>query len=74
MNIREIRIFSFGKISRIKMELVDNVNVINGTNETGRSTIAAFIYSMFIGLEKPKVSLGDDIYTAYYPARTMAAR
>ena len=69
MNIREIRIFSFGKISRIKMELVDNVNVINGTNETGRSTIAAFIYSMFIGLEKPKVSLGDDIYTAYYPAR-----
>ncbi len=69
MNIREIRIFSFGKVSRIKMELVDNVNVINGTNETGRSTIAAFIYSMFIGLEKPKVSLGDDIYTAYYPTR-----
>lgn len=47
MTIREINIHSFGKLKNKKISFSDNLNVIYGTNESGKSTISAFIEAMF---------------------------
>lgn len=46
MTIKEINIHSFGKLKNKKIQLTDNFNVIYGTNESGKSTISAFIEAM----------------------------
>jgi len=49
MIIKKIEIVSFGKFSNKTIEFSDGLNVIFGNNESGKSTIINFIYSMFYG-------------------------
>ena len=49
MIIEKIVIKSFGCISEMTLEFSDKVNVIEGENESGKSTIAAFIRYMLYG-------------------------
>jgi len=49
MIIEKIDIKSFGLIRDMTLEFSDSVNVIEGQNEAGKSTIAAFIRYMFFG-------------------------
>ncbi len=49
MIIEKITIKSFGKLKDLTMEFSDGINVIEGENEAGKSTIAAFIKYMFYG-------------------------
>lgn len=54
MKILELQIKSFGKFSNQTVLLHDGVNIIYGKNETGKSTIYAFIRAMFFGLERAR--------------------
>ncbi len=46
MIIRNINIISFGKIKNKKIDFCENLNVIYGKNESGKTTVASFIEAM----------------------------
>ena len=50
MYIENLRIKSFGKLENMNIELSPGVNMIEGANESGKSTIAAFIRFIFYGV------------------------
>ena len=50
MIIEKIHIINFGKLSDFTLELADGINIIEGKNESGKSTVSAFIKFMFYGL------------------------
>ena len=51
MIIQKINIKSFGMLSDMTLEFSDSINVIEGQNEAGKSTIAAFIKYMLYGFD-----------------------
>ncbi len=51
MIIERIDIKSFGLLTDMTLEFTDSVNVIEGQNESGKSTIAAFIKYMLFGFD-----------------------
>ena len=51
MIIEKINIKSFGMITDMTLEFSDSINVIEGQNEAGKSTIAAFIKYMLYGFD-----------------------
>lgn len=51
MIIEKIDIKSFGRITDLTLTFSDGINVIEGENESGKSTIAAFIEYMFYGFD-----------------------
>lgn len=50
MIIKKINIVSFGTLRDFSAELSDGINIILGANESGKSTILAFIRFIFYGL------------------------
>lgn len=46
MKIKDLNIISFGKLKDKSITLSDNLNIIYGPNESGKSTISAFIEAM----------------------------
>lgn len=54
--IEEIDIISFGKLENFKLSLGEGLNVIYGSNESGKSTIQLFIKAMLYGLPSRKKS------------------
>lgn len=50
MYIEKIHIDSFGKLTDFTLELDSGVNIIEGRNESGKSTVAAFIKFIFYGM------------------------
>lgn len=54
MKIKELKINGFGKLENKEIGLKDNINVIYGENEAGKSTLLKFITGMFYGLSKNK--------------------
>ena len=61
MIIEKIDIKSFGQLTDTTMEFTDSINVIEGENEVGKSTIAAFIKYMLYGFdaEEGDAELGE---------------
>ena len=60
MIIEKLVIKSFGLITDMTLEFSDKVNVIEGQNEAGKSTIAAFIKYMLYGFDESEDSeLGE---------------
>ena len=51
MIIEKVDIKSFGRITDLTLSFSDRVNVIEGENEAGKSTIAAFIKYMLYGFD-----------------------
>ena len=51
MIIERIEIKSFGQLTDMTLEFSDTINVIEGQNEAGKSTVAAFIKYMLYGFE-----------------------
>ena len=49
MTIDRLDIVSFGKFKNKTIELNTGLNIISGANESGKSTVAAFIYAMLYG-------------------------
>ena len=54
MKIKKLKINGFGKLKDKSIELEDNINIIYGKNEAGKSTLLKYIISMFYGLSKNK--------------------
>lgn len=50
MTFESLYIKNFGKLSNQKFHFSDGVNIIEGANESGKSTICAFIRFIFYGL------------------------
>ena len=60
MIIEKIDIKSFGQLTDMSLEFTGSVNVIEGQNEVGKSTIAAFIKYMLYGFDAEDTSeLGE---------------
>lgn len=54
MKIQTIKINQFGKLQNKEIALSDHINLIQGKNESGKSTLLKFILAMFYGLSKNK--------------------
>ncbi len=68
MIIRQLDLDHFGKFHHTKLELQPGVNVIYGANESGKSTVHAFIQCMLFGAERLRGRGSNrDIYTKYQP-------
>lgn len=46
MIIKNLNLISFGKLKNLKISFSDNLNVIYGRNESGKTTLSAFIEAM----------------------------
>lgn len=68
MRITHLRIGHFGKLHNIELDFGERLNVVLGPNESGKSTIHAFIGAMLFGLDRSRGRAGkDDLYTKYKP-------
>lgn len=70
MKINKIKINGFGKISQKEMELADNINIISGNNEAGKSSLLKFISCMFYGASKNKNGKEISDFDKYKPWHT----
>lgn len=68
MVITEIYIKNFGGLSEKHIRFTDDVQIIYGENESGKSTLHAFIRAMLFGMERGrgKAAAKDD-FTRYEP-------
>lgn len=57
MRIDELYIEDFGGLSKRSYELSEGINLITGSNESGKSTVAAFIRYLFYGFSDRKEKL-----------------
>ena len=51
MIIKQINIKSFGQLNNMTLDFSSGANVVEGQNEAGKSTIAAFIKYMLYGFD-----------------------
>jgi DNA repair exonuclease SbcCD ATPase subunit len=65
MKFIELQLTHFGKFHHRVIPLQAGINVVEGKNEAGKSTIHAFIGAMLFGLERGKRSA--EIYDRYLP-------
>ena len=70
MKINKIKINGFGKISQKEIELDDNINIISGINEAGKSSLLKFISCLFYGASKNKNGKEISDFDKYKPWHT----
>ena len=67
MKIKNMKINSFGNLEDKDIELSDNINIIYGKNEAGKSTLLKFITNMFYGTSKNKKGREFSDFDRYKP-------
>ena len=67
MKINHLKINGFGKFVNKEIEFSDNLNIVYGLNESGKSTIQKFIPGIIFGLSKSKSSKEESDYDKLYP-------
>ena len=70
MRIKELKINGFGKLENKDIKLTDNINVIYGENEAGKSTLLKFITGMFYGLSRNKNGQSISDFERFTPWKT----
>ena len=66
--IKQLNLDHFGKFHGREIDLNPGVNIIYGANESGKSTVHAFIQSMLFGAERLRGrGAGRDAYSKYQP-------
>ncbi len=66
MYIKKLNVSHFGKFHHKTVHLEDGLNIVEGCNESGKSTIHAFIKGMLFGIDKYEEG-EDNLYTKYQP-------
>lgn len=69
MYINNLRINGYGNLEKKDLELQQGINVVKGNNETGKSTLLNFIFSMFYGATKNKNGRDISDFDKYKPWR-----
>ncbi len=54
MKINKLKINAYGKLKEKEIDFENNINIIYGENETGKSTLLNFITNCFYGISKNK--------------------
>ena len=67
MKINYLKINGFGKLENKEIKLSENINLIYGNNESGKSTLLKFISGMFYGISKNKNKKELSDYEKYKP-------
>ncbi|MGN0399560.1 MAG: ATP-binding protein [Blautia sp.] len=68
MILKQLVLKNFGKFHQTSLELKDGINIIYGTNESGKSTVHAFIKCMLFGVRRQRGRASrTDEYTKYTP-------
>jgi len=68
MYIEKLLLRNFGKFNNFEVELEPGLNVIYGDNESGKSTLFAFIRGMLFGVEKQRGRAAkSDVYSKLEP-------
>jgi len=67
LKIKKIKINSYGNIENKEIYFNDNINIIFGKNESGKSTLLNFIKSIFYGISKNKEGKEISDYEKYKP-------
>ena len=67
MEIKNIKINSYGILKEKEINLKNNINIIYGKNESGKSTLLNFIKNIFYGISKNKNGKEISDYEKYTP-------
>lgn len=67
MKINNLKINSFGNLNDKEIVLSDNINIIKGNNESGKSTLLKFIIDIFYGVSRNKRGKEFSDYDRYKP-------
>lgn len=67
MKIESLKINGFGKLENKELNFSDGINVIQGNNESGKSTLLKFITSMFYGTARIKNGKNISDFDKYKP-------
>ena len=67
MKIKNIKINSYGILKNKEINLENNINIIYGKNESGKSTLLNFIKNIFYGISKNKNGKEISDYEKYTP-------
>lgn len=67
MKINKLKINAYGKLKEKEIELENNINIIYGENEAGKSTLLKFILNCFYGISKNKNGKEISDFEKYTP-------
>ncbi len=67
MKINQLKINGYGKLKEKEIEFKDNINIIYGKNEAGKSTLLNFIANSFYGISKNKKGKEISNFEKYLP-------
>ena len=67
MKIQKVKINAYGKLKDKEIDLEDDINVIHGENEAGKSTLLKFIVNTFYGISKNKNGKDYSDFEKYKP-------
>ena len=67
MKIESTQINAFGNLENKQIDLSENINIIKGNNESGKSTFLKFIVDMFYGISKNKKGKEISDFEKYKP-------
>ena len=67
MKIKEIKINNYGNLENKEINLKNNINIIYGKNESGKSTLLSYIKNIFYGISKNKNGKSISEYDQYKP-------
>ena len=67
MKIKNIKINNYGNLENKEINLKNNINIIYGKNESGKSTVLNYIKNIFYGISKNKNGKNISDYEKYKP-------
>lgn len=68
MKLHRLHVNHFGKLKNTTLSFGEGIHVISGDNESGKSTLHAFLRAMFFGMERSRGrGARNDAFTRYQP-------
>ena len=67
MKIKQLKINSYGKLKNKELNFKNGINIVEGKNESGKSTIFHFIVNSFYGISKNKKGKEYSDFEKYKP-------